>query len=66
MGDGGAQRQAWGVSINTVRNQLQRILEKSGCTCQAELAALLANVAIAPKAKGAAAIGQLFRRYFAR
>ncbi|MDP1875357.1 helix-turn-helix transcriptional regulator [Phenylobacterium sp.] len=34
------------VSINTVRNQLRRVLEKTGCTRQAELAALLASVAV--------------------
>ena len=32
------------VSINTVRNQLRRVLEKTGCSRQAELAALLANL----------------------
>lgn len=37
---------ASGVSINTVRNQLRRVLEKTGCARQAELTALLANVAI--------------------
>ena len=35
-----------GVSINTVRNQLRAVLEKTGCARQAELAALLANVAV--------------------
>ena len=39
---------AGGVSINTVRNQLRQVLEKTGCTRQAELAALLASVAITP------------------
>lgn len=39
-----------GVSINTVRNQLRAILEKTGCTRQAELTALLANLATAPEA----------------
>jgi DNA-binding CsgD family transcriptional regulator len=34
------------VSINTVRNQLRRVLEKTGCARQAELAALLANVTL--------------------
>jgi DNA-binding CsgD family transcriptional regulator len=34
------------VSINTVRNQLRRVLEKTGCTRQAELAALLSSVAV--------------------
>lgn len=38
--------EAGGVSINTVRNQLRKVLEKTGCTRQAELASLLANVAI--------------------
>lgn len=37
-----------GVSINTVRNQLRAVLEKTGCTRQAELTALLANIATAP------------------
>jgi DNA-binding CsgD family transcriptional regulator len=36
------------VSITTVRSQLRRVLEKTGCTRQAEVAVLLANVAIAP------------------
>lgn len=39
--------EASGVSINTVRNQLRQVLEKTGCSRQAEVAALLANVAIA-------------------
>ena len=39
--------QAGGVSINTVRNQLRAVLEKTGCARQAELAALLANVSVA-------------------
>jgi DNA-binding CsgD family transcriptional regulator len=34
------------VSINTVRNQLRRVLEKTGCARQAELAALLSSVAV--------------------
>ena len=38
--------QAGGVSINTVRNQLRRVLEKTGCARQAELAALLSSVAV--------------------
>jgi len=38
--------QAGEVSINTVRNQLRRVLEKTGCARQAELAALLAGVAV--------------------
>ena len=42
--------EANGVSLNTVRNQLRRVLEKTGCARQAELTALLANVAIAPTA----------------
>ncbi|WP_333587474.1 helix-turn-helix transcriptional regulator [Phenylobacterium sp.] len=36
------------VSINTVRNQLRRVLEKTGCSRQAELAALLAQAALGP------------------
>ncbi|WP_340644611.1 helix-turn-helix transcriptional regulator [Phenylobacterium sp.] len=39
-----------GVSINTVRNQLRAVLEKTGCARQAELAALMANLAVAPSA----------------
>ena len=35
-----------GVSRNTVRAQLRQILEKTGCTRQAEVAALLSNVAL--------------------
>lgn len=42
--------EAGGVSSNTVRNQLRKVLEKTGCTRQAEVAALLANVAIAASA----------------
>ncbi|WP_375269400.1 hypothetical protein, partial [Phenylobacterium sp.] len=38
--------EAGGVSLNTVRNQLRRVLEKTGCARQAELAALLAGVAL--------------------
>jgi DNA-binding CsgD family transcriptional regulator len=36
------------VAITTVRSQLRRVLEKTGCTRQAEVAALLANIAIGP------------------
>ena len=36
------------VAITTVRSQLRRVLEKTGCTRQAEVAALLAGVALAP------------------
>lgn len=36
------------VSITTVRTQLRRVLEKTGCARQAEVAALLANVTLAP------------------
>tara|TARA_R110002167_G_scaffold27139_6_gene92596 strand:+ start:5267 stop:6346 length:1080 start_codon:yes stop_codon:yes gene_type:complete len=36
------------VAITTVRSQLRRVLEKTGCTRQAEVAALLAGVAVAP------------------
>jgi DNA-binding CsgD family transcriptional regulator len=35
-----------GVSRNTVRSQLQQVLEKTGCTRQAEVTALLTNIAI--------------------
>lgn len=35
-----------GVSRNTVRTQLQQILEKTGCTRQAEVTALLSNVSL--------------------
>lgn len=37
-----------GVAITTVRSQLRRVLEKTGCTRQAEVAALLASVAVVP------------------
>lgn len=36
------------VSIATVRTQLRRVLEKTGCARQAEVAALLASVTLAP------------------
>ncbi|WP_417232906.1 helix-turn-helix transcriptional regulator [Brevundimonas sp.] len=36
------------VAITTVRSQLRRVLEKTGCTRQAEVAALLASVAMGP------------------
>ena len=36
------------VAITTVRSQLRRVLEKTGCTRQAEVAVLLASVAVAP------------------
>lgn len=36
------------VSIATVRSQLRKVLEKTGCSRQAEVAALLANVTVAP------------------
>ena len=32
------------VAISTVRTQLRRVLEKTGCTRQADLAALLARI----------------------
>lgn len=35
-----------GVSRNTVRTQLQQVLEKTGCTRQAEVTALLSNVTL--------------------
>jgi DNA-binding CsgD family transcriptional regulator len=35
-----------GVSRNTVRTQLQQVLEKTGCTRQAEVTALLSNVSL--------------------
>jgi DNA-binding CsgD family transcriptional regulator len=35
-----------GVAISTVRSQLRQVLEKTGCTRQAELASLLANVTL--------------------
>jgi len=34
------------VAITTVRSQLRRVLEKTGCTRQAEVVALLANVTL--------------------
>lgn len=36
-----------GVGRNTVRTQLQQVLEKTGCTRQAEVTALLSNIALA-------------------
>lgn len=36
------------VAITTVRSQLRRVLEKTGCTRQAEVAVLLASMAVAP------------------
>jgi DNA-binding CsgD family transcriptional regulator len=38
------------VSRNTVRSQLQQVLEKMGCSRQAEVTAILANVALGPDA----------------
>ena len=35
-----------GVAISTVRSQLRRVLEKTGCSRQAEVAALLAGVSL--------------------
>jgi len=37
---------AGGVAISTVRSQLRAVLQKTGCTRQAELVALLANVTL--------------------
>lgn len=37
-----------GVALTTVRSQLRRVFEKTGCTRQAEVAALLARLAVAP------------------
>lgn len=37
-----------GVAITTVRSQLRRVLEKTGCTRQAEVAALLARLTVGP------------------
>lgn len=36
------------VAMTTVRSQLRRVLEKTGCTRQAEVVALLSSVAIGP------------------
>ncbi len=36
-----------GVARNTVRTQLQQVLEKTGCTRQAQVTALLSNIALA-------------------
>ena len=38
------------VTRNTVRSQLQQVLEKLGCTRQAEVTALLSNIALGPDA----------------
>jgi len=35
-----------GVAISTVRSQLRQVLEKTGCTRQAEVVSLLANVTL--------------------
>ena len=43
------------VSRNTVRSQLQQVLEKMGCSRQAEVAALLSNVALGSVATAAVA-----------
>jgi DNA-binding CsgD family transcriptional regulator len=37
-----------GVAITTVRSQIRKVLEKTGCTRQAEVAALLAPLSLAP------------------
>jgi DNA-binding CsgD family transcriptional regulator len=37
------------VSKNTIRSQLQQVLEKTGCTRQSEVTALLSNIAINPE-----------------
>ncbi|MGV8929301.1 MAG: helix-turn-helix transcriptional regulator [Brevundimonas sp.] len=39
---------AGGVAITTVRSQLRRVLEKTGCSRQSEVAALLAAVTVGP------------------
>lgn len=36
------------VAMTTVRTQLRRVLEKTGCARQAEVAALFANIAVGP------------------
>lgn len=36
------------VALTTVRSQIRRVLEKTGCTRQAEVAAMLAGLAIGP------------------
>ena len=41
-----------GVAISTVRSQLRQVLEKTGCTRQAELVSLLANVTLDRRATG--------------
>lgn len=38
-----------GVTRNTVRSQLQQVMDKMGCTRQAELTALLSNIALVPE-----------------
>ena len=35
-----------GVAISTVRSQLRQVLDKTGCTRQAEVVSLLANVTL--------------------
>lgn len=42
-----------GVSRNTVRAQLRQVMDKTGCTRQAEVTALMANIAIGQAAPGA-------------
>ena len=42
-----------GVTRNTVRSQLQQVLEKIGCTRQAEVTALLSNIALGSDAAAA-------------
>ena len=42
-----------GVTRNTVRSQLQQVFEKIGCTRQAEVTALLSNIALGSDAAAA-------------
>jgi DNA-binding CsgD family transcriptional regulator len=44
-----------GVTRNTVRTQLQQVMSKIGCTRQAEVTALLSNIALGPDAAKAQA-----------
>lgn len=42
-----------GVAVTTIRTQLRRVLEKTGCSRQAEVTALMAGLAIGPEAGSA-------------
>lgn len=45
-----------GAALSTVRTQLRRVLEKTGCNRQAEVVALMAGLAIGPQTRSASSI----------